>query len=67
MEKRVHASRDPELLDSWAFLQAAHHFHWMSGMDRAACPNPYGDPADGHARVMAALDRIEARLALYGL
>jgi len=67
MEKRVHASRDPALIDSWAFLQAAHHFHWMSGTRRVAYENPYGDPAEGHARVMAALDRIEARLALYGL
>jgi alpha-amylase len=59
MEKRVHGSGDAEILDAWARLQASHHFHAMDG---AAVDGLYGGPAEAHARLMAALERIEARL-----
>ena len=68
MEKQVHAAQDAKLLEAWAGLQAAHHFHWMSATPAPAMrhpedASPYHGPDDAHRRVMAALDRLESRLA----
>ncbi|MFZ9937044.1 MAG: hypothetical protein ACO3JG_08260 [Luteolibacter sp.] len=60
MEKRVHASGDVEALDAWARLQASWHFHALA--TASALQNPYTGPADGHDRLMAALDWLEAEL-----
>ncbi|HSP42747.1 MAG TPA: hypothetical protein VLO11_07755, partial [Luteolibacter sp.] len=59
MEKRVHGSADPEILDAWARLQASHHFHAMA---ESAVENPHDGATEAHARLMAALDLIERRL-----
>lgn len=68
LEKQVHAAQDAEILDAWAGLQAAHHFHWMSATPAPSMRHPedacpYHGPEDAHCRVMAALDRLESRLA----
>lgn len=60
MEKRVHSSGGGEVLEAWARLQAAHHFHALAV---TAEQNPYAGPADGHARLMAALDLLESALS----
>jgi alpha-amylase len=67
MEKAIHAAGDPDLLDAWAKLQTSNHFHWMSTKGGVAGGwrsrvMPYRDPADAHARFMAALDQLEASM-----
>lgn len=68
LEKRVHASKQPHLLDLWAQTQTSNHFHWMAshhhhtGQTHAPA-SPYRSPQDAYERLMTMLDAIEAAIS----
>lgn len=67
LERDVLATKNPELLESWARMQTSNHFQWMStktGPDGRAASllSPYDSPEDAHQRFMLALEQLADRV-----